>query len=542
MSMSRLPLLSSAFHTAKRIQLRSVRNRAHGQAFIRACSCSAPQPPPLSVVKEVEADAQLNPTTSEPPTPPTDHRSIASIHHLFITSPFSPGSPLLLPNGAYVFQRLQAFLRAQYPQFGYQEVITPTIYKKSLWEKSGHWENYAKDMFSVHGRGLSVQKKDAGMGLNDVFGLKPMNCPGHCLLFKEKTFSYRDLPVRFADFSALHRNEISGALTGLTRVRRFHQDDAHIFCRPDQILSEIESTLTFVGMVYDTFALGPYKLLLSTRPKDRFIGTVEEWDRAEQQLTQALNNSGREWATNDGDGAFYGPKIDIILKDANGKEHQTATIQLDFQLPQRFGLSYPGSPQELESSPPVEGMHAGERRPVIIHRAIYGSLERFMALLIEHYVGIYPFWLSPCPAIILPITTSPSALEYASHVQSVLTGLPPPPPSSDTSPTKPTPQPLSTTHLPISIDKSDRSLQKKIFEARTKKYNHVIVIGNREMEEKCIRLHLMNLQNEEKTVEVLEEVLGRKLGDGDRSRGGVSVEMGVQDARRFYEELVNRYL
>ncbi|KAF1954548.1 class II aaRS and biotin synthetase [Byssothecium circinans] len=541
--MPRLRQLSSIFQAAKRIQLRPVHYRDHARLLIRSCSCSAPQQFPQSVTASDQGNAQLNPTTSDPPTPTANHRYIARTHDLFITSRYSPGSPLLLPNGAYVFQKLQAFLRAQYPQFGFEEVITPTIYKKSLWEKSGHWDNYAEDMFSVQGRGLTGKTENAGPGQDEEFGLKPMNCPGHCLLFRDKTKSYRDLPVRYADFSALHRNEISGALSGLTRVRRFHQDDAHIFCRPDQILSEIESTLRFVGMVYDTFGLGPYKLLLSTRPKDHFIGTEEEWNRAEEQLTNALNNSGRDWATNEGDGAFYGPKIDIILKDSNGKEHQTATIQLDFQLPQRFDLSYPASLQEVETLPAVEGIDPSLRRPVIIHRAIYGSLERFMALLIEHYANKYPFWLAPRPATILLLNTEPSVIEYAQHIKAVLSGLPSPPPvSPDTPAPKPTPQPLSTTHLPIDIDVSSRSLQKKLFEARQKMYNHVIVVGNRETESKTMRLQIENQPNEDKAVGVLEEVLGRKMGDEDRSKGQISVGLGVEEARRYFEHLVGRYL
>lgn len=497
------------------------------------------------MILTADHNAQLNPTTSNPPTPLTDHRTLAQVHDLFITSPYSPGSPLLLPNGAYVFQKLQSFLRAQYPQFGYQEVITPTIYKKSLWETSGHWENYAEDMFSVQGRGAMGQTLNAETGQDEEFGLKPMNCPGHCLLFRDEIRSYRDLPVRYADFSALHRNEISGALTGLTRVRRFHQDDAHIFCRPDQILSEIEQTLKFVGMVYDTFGLGPYKLLLSTRPKDHFIGTIEEWDQAEGQLTVALNNSGREWAINEGDGAFYGPKIDIILKDANGKEHQTATIQLDFQLPQRFDLQYQASPEELEAGVQSSGdkdIDLLNRRPVIIHRAIYGSLERFMALLIEHYAGKYPFWLSPRPAIILALNQDPEVLDHVSHIQSVLSGLGHASAGLKTSVSEPAPQPLSTIHLPIDIDTSNRPLGKKFAEARIKKYNHIIIVGRQELASKSLRLVVANQPNEPAVMKALSSTLKREVGDVDRSKGHITAGMGVDEARSYFETIVNRYL
>jgi threonyl-tRNA synthetase len=501
-----------------------------------------------------DAGAQLNPTTTDPPTPALDHRTLAQKHDLFITSPYSPGSPLLLPNGAYIFQKLQAFLRAQYPVFGFQEVVTPTIYKKSLWEKSGHWENYAEDMFSVQGRGATGQTENAEIGQDEEFGLKPMNCPGHCLLFRDAIKTYRDLPIRYADFSALHRNEISGALSGLTRVRRFHQDDAHIFCRPDQILKEIEQTLRFVGMVYDTFNLGPYKLLLSTRPEDHFIGTLEEWDQAEEQLKSALNNSGRKWDINPGDGAFYGPKIDIILKDATGKEHQTATIQLDFQLPQRFDLQYQASPEELEASVPQrqgETLDPANRRPVIVHRAIYGSLERFMALLIEHYGGIYPFWLSPRPAIILSLNQDPSVLAYVSCLQSVLSGIQHPekqgPKSEDAvlsgsaAPAESRPQPMNVIHLPIDVDTSARSLGKKLVEAQTKKYNHIIVIGPREVEEGTFKMELVSHPAIDAAKEVLVKVQGRDLVN-PRGSTGITAKMGPKTARRYFKSLVAQYL
>jgi threonyl-tRNA synthetase len=521
------------------------KHRIHNaRVFARACSCSAPQQLHHTVTVSPEAPTtQLHATTSDPPTPPTDHRTLAQAHNLFITSPYSPGSPLILPNGAYVFQKLQSFLRAQYPQFGFQEVITPIIYKKSLWEKSGHWENYAEDMFSVQGRGATGQTDKAQVGEDEEFGLKPMNCPGHCLLFRDEIKSFRDLPIRYADFSALHRNEVSGSLTGLTRVRRFHQDDAHIFCRPDQILSEIEQTLKFVAMVYETFGLGPYKLLLSTRPTDSFIGTVEEWDRAEQQLAAALDATGSEWAINEGDGAFYGPKIDIILKDSNGKEHQTATIQLDFQLPQRFDLQYQASPEELETGPQATmdaGLDAGLRRPVMIHRAIYGSIERFMALLIEHYAGRYPFWLSPRPATILSLNAHPKVQAHVSRVQSVLSGLQPHDAPSPTSSTSPRPLPLSTIHLPIDVDTSDRSLGKKVAEARVKKYNHMIVIGGKEAENDAINLKLLNQPNNEATVKVLEAALGKTVDRKELATKGVSVPLEV--ARKYFESLANAFM
>jgi threonyl-tRNA synthetase len=534
--------LTAALHATRRLNSTRVAARQYQHVLSRACSCSAPQQL-QHTVKLSSHGAQLNPITADPPTPPTDHRALAQTHNLFITSPYSPGSPLILPNGAYVFQKLQAFLRAQYPQFGFNEVITPIIYKKSLWEKSGHWENYAEDMFSVQGRGTKTEAEKNEAGEDEEFGLKPMNCPGHCLLFRDDIKSYRDLPVRLADFSALHRNEISGSLSGLTRVRRFHQDDAHIFCRPDQIIAEIEQTLKFVGMVYNTFGLGPYKLLLSTRPKDSFIGTVEEWDRAEQQLSKALDNTGSEWAINEGDGAFYGPKIDIILKDSNGKEHQTATIQLDFQLPQRFDLQYQASPEELESGVMTSmdaGLDPAFRRPVIVHRAIYGSIERFMALLIEHYAGKYPFWLSPRPAIILALNNDPAVLAHVSRIQSVLSGLQPHDAPTPTSLDAPKPLPLSTIHLPIDVDTSSKPLGKKIAEARAKKYNHIIVVGKRDVESEGMNVQLVNQPGEDAALATLEGALKRELTETERAKGQINVRLG--EARTYFEGLVNAYL
>ncbi|KAI9837093.1 MAG: hypothetical protein M1819_000744 [Sarea resinae] len=489
----------------------------------RHCSsCAPPHPPPT-----------LNPTTKDPPTPPADHRILAVEQDLFTTSPYSPGSPLLLPNGARIFNKLLSFLRAQYNLFGFQEVITPTIYKKSLWEKSGHWENYKDDMFEVRGRGASGQAKDAEIGEDEEYGLKPMNCPGHCLLFKAQKRSFRDLPIRFADFSPLHRNEISGALSGLTRVRRFHQDDGHIFCRPSQIAEEISRTLDFVALVYKTFNLGPYKLLLSTRPADHYIGTIEEWDRAEDQLKTALDNSGRQWAINAGDGAFYGPKIDIILKDSDGKEHQTATIQLDFQLPQRFELEYQAPAPELEQ----KGLHtddaalldkSGPVTPVIVHRAILGSLERFMALLIEHYNGRWPFWLSPRQAIIVTVGRGGDLQQYVQQAQQTISGV--------TTATADSPMQLDVPTFAVDIDDSDRALGKKISEAKRKKYAVVIVVGNKSAENGTVELDLRGQRDQEATREVLGDLLAADaLGDGR------SVKMTPEQVYEYFCGLGERF-
>lgn len=419
-------------------------------------------------------------STKNPPIPPADHRQLGIEQELFTTSIYSPGSPLFLPNGVKLFNKLQNFLRAQYEYFGFQEVITPTIYKKSLWEKSGHWENYAEDMYAVTGRGASGEKEGRQIGEDEEYGLKPMNCPGHCLIFASKQRSYRDLPIRYADFSPLHRNEIHGALSGLTRVRRFHQDDGHIFCRPSQIKREISKTLEFVQVTYNVLGLGPYRLALSTRPKDHFIGEIEEWDDAEEGLRQSLDESGMPWTLNEGDGAFYGPKIDIILKDTDGKEHQTATIQLDFQLPKRFELSYQAPAPELEqrgltTDDPKALEVVGPVTPVLIHRAVLGSVERIMALLIEHYNGKWPFWLNPRQVVILTVNDKAETVLYAQRARTVLRSL---------GSNHKTPLGALTIEerLSVDIDSSPRSLKKKIAEAKAKHYSVVIVVGSQDVE------------------------------------------------------------
>ncbi|KAL2351194.1 hypothetical protein BJ546DRAFT_999289 [Cryomyces antarcticus] len=514
---------------------------------VRSCSCSALHPTPQTRSESQLPSANLNPTASTLPNPPADHRELGIAQQLFTTSPYSPGSPLFQPNGAYVFNKLASFLRAQYPTYGFREVITPNIYKKSLWETSGHWENYADDMFSVTGRGASGQKEGAEIGEDEEFGLKPMNCPGHCLLFASEKRSYRDLPIRFADFSALHRNEVSGSLSGLTRVRRFHQDDGHIFCRPSQILQEISKTLQFVGMVYDTFSLGPYKLVLSTRPKDHYIGTSEEWDRAEGQLKQALEEqalAGRQWSINEGDGAFYGPKIDIILKDSDGKEHQTATIQLDFQLPQRFNLEYQAPAPEYERRGETTTDKAlldtsGPVTPVIVHRAILGSLERFMALLVEHYAGRWPCWLSPRPAIILTVNDDPAVTAYAEAVRIELSGRAQTPQSS--SHNKALPQQPGFTELPIDIDTSARSLGRKVREAKEKKYNHIVVVGSKDVEADTVQVELQAQPDREVALTTLKQVIGVMKDQLPTEGKPLKLEMKRTQALQYLQELVKNF-
>ncbi|POS70626.1 threonyl-tRNA synthetase [Diaporthe helianthi] len=435
------------------------------------------------------------PKQSPLPKPPADHRDLAVRQDLFTTSVYSPGSPIFLPAGARIFNRLVEFLRRKYVKYGFQEVITPTIYKKALWAKSGHLENYAEDMYTVTSSSPSrndpasesALKHGQAAGEEDEYGLKPMNCPGHCLIFAARRHSYRDLPIRYADFSPLHRNEISGALSGLTRVRRFHQDDGHIFCRPSQIEDEIRRTLDFVRETYEIFKLGPYRLVLSTRPRENFIGTLEEWDQAESALKGALDHTGQSWTLNEGDGAFYGPKIDIILKDSDGKEHQTATVQLDFQLPKRFELEYEAPAPDLEqrgmtSSDPVQQSVMGRVRPVMIHRAVLGSVERLMALLIEHFNGKWPFWLNPRQVAIITVNDTEPVMAMAKETMDILLG------TTDSrsellADGEAAPATIShPSQLTIDLDDSSQSVGWKVREAKSKGYGVIVVVGPKNVE------------------------------------------------------------
>uniref|UniRef100_A0A8C5FFG6 threonine--tRNA ligase n=1 Tax=Gadus morhua TaxID=8049 RepID=A0A8C5FFG6_GADMO len=306
-----------------------------------------------------------------------DHRRIGKDQELFFFNDVSPGSCFFLPKGAHIYNTLTDFIKSEYRKRGFHEVVTPTLYSTALWERSGHWEHYSENMFTVVSEGTQT------------YALKPMNCPAHCLMFEQRVRSWRELPLRWADFGALHRNELSGALGGLTRVRRFCQDDAHIFCTPEQLEGEIVACLEFVRSVYRVFGFS-FHCLLSTRPTP-CLGEPQLWDTAEQvHLQSSLQQFGERWEQNPGDGAFYGPKIDILIKDAIGRQHQCATIQLDFQLPIRFDLQYVGSDGQ-------------SHRPVMVHRAVLGSLERMIAILAENFGGKWPLWLSPAQVMVIPV-------------------------------------------------------------------------------------------------------------------------------------------
>nr|4HWT_A Chain A, Threonine--tRNA ligase, cytoplasmic [Homo sapiens]4HWT_B Chain B, Threonine--tRNA ligase, cytoplasmic [Homo sapiens] len=359
-----------------------------------------------------------------------DHRKIGRDQELYFFHELSPGSCFFLPKGAYIYNALIEFIRSEYRKRGFQEVVTPNIFNSRLWMTSGHWQHYSENMFS-----FEVEK--------ELFALKPMNCPGHCLMFDHRPRSWRELPLRLADFGVLHRNELSGALTGLTRVRRFQQDDAHIFCAMEQIEDEIKGCLDFLRTVYSVFGFS-FKLNLSTRP-EKFLGDIEVWDQAEKQLENSLNEFGEKWELNSGDGAFYGPKIDIQIKDAIGRYHQCATIQLDFQLPIRFNLTYVS--------------HDGDdkKRPVIVHRAILGSVERMIAILTENYGGKWPFWLSPRQVMVVPV--GPTCDEYAQKVR----------------------QQFHDAKFMADIDLDPGcTLNKKIRNAQLAQYNFILVVGEKE--------------------------------------------------------------
>ncbi|XP_048881593.1 threonine--tRNA ligase 1, cytoplasmic isoform X2 [Brienomyrus brachyistius] len=358
-----------------------------------------------------------------------DHRRIGRDQELFFFNDVSPGSCFFFPKGAHIYNTLTDFIKSEYRRRGFSEVMTPTLYNTTLWERSGHWEHYSENMFLVQCP-------------PHTYALKPMNCPAHCVMFEQRVRSWRELPLRWADFGALHRNEHSGALTGLTRVRRFCQDDAHIFCTPEQLEGEITSCLEFVRSVYTVFGFS-FRCLLSTRPPS-FLGDASLWDSAEQQLEKSLQQFGEPWDVNLGDGAFYGPKVDIQIRDATGRQHQCATIQLDFQLPIRFQLKYMSADGEV-------------CRPVMIHRAVLGSLERMVAILAEHFGGRWPLWLSPAQVMVLPVGSHVE--EYAQQVV----------------------RRFRESGFNTDMDGDHgATLNKKIRSAQLAQYNYILVVGEKE--------------------------------------------------------------
>ena len=360
-----------------------------------------------------------------------DHRKIGREMELFMMSDFGPGSPFWLPNGMALRNALTEYWHEMQARFGYQEVQTPLILSRSLWETSGHWDHYKENMYTT-----TVDEED--------FAIKPMNCPGACLIYKSKPRSYRDLPMKLAEAGLDHRYEMKGALHGLFRVREFTQDDAHLFIRPDQITEQVTDASHLITAYYAQFGF-PYRVELSTRPEDS-MGSDEDWERAEQGLRDALESMGIEYVVNEGDGAFYGPKIDFHLTDCLGRSWQCGTIQLDFQLPHNFQLEY------IDSD-------GTKKQPIMIHRAGFGSFERFIGILTENYEGKFPVWLSPCQVKVLPV--SEKSRPYAHEVADK----------------------LAAAGIRVKVDDRDEKIGYKIREARSlDRVPYMLILGEQEVE------------------------------------------------------------
>jgi threonyl-tRNA synthetase len=363
-----------------------------------------------------------------------DHRKLGRELELFQFSEVSPGSAFWLPKGTHLFNELIGVSRQMAGRAGYTEVKTPQIYDSQLWKTSGHWDKYRENMFVTESEGRQM-------------ALKPMNCPGHCQLYKLQKFSYRDLPVRYSEPGLLHRNELSGTLHGLLRVRHFVQDDAHIFCTEEQVHDEIIGCLDLAFATYGLFGFD-VQLELSTRPEQR-IGTDELWDHAEGLLQRALEERGLDYTINEGDGAFYGPKIDLHMTDSLGRSWQLGTVQLDYNFPERFDLTYTGADN-------------AEHRVVMLHRALMGSFERFIGILIEHYAGEFPVWLAPVQAKVLPISDRHAEAARAMAAR------------------------LAELDVRVEVDDRSESIGRRIREAELQKVPYMLVIGDREVDEDVV--------------------------------------------------------
>ncbi|WEZ05358.1 threonine--tRNA ligase [Bacillus subtilis] len=374
-----------------------------------------------------------------------DHRKLGKQLGLFMFSEEAPGMPFYLPKGQIVRNELERFSRELQTNAGYDEVRTPFMMNQRLWEQSGHWDHYRDNMYFSE--------------VDDTrFAMKPMNCPGHMLIFKNSLYSYRDLPIRMAEFGQVHRHEYSGALNGMLRVRTFCQDDAHIFVREDQIESEIKEAIWLIDEVYRTFGFD-YSVELSTRPEDS-LGDDSLWEASERALARVLEELGLSYEINEGDGAFYGPKIDFHIKDALKRSHQCATIQLDFQMPEKFDLTYINE-------------HNEKVRPVVIHRAVFGSIDRFFGILIEHYGGAFPVWLAPVQVQIIPV--SHVYLDYCRKVQAE----------------------LKQAGIRAGIDERNEKLGYKIRESQVQKIPYVLVLGDQEEQEEAVNVRQFGYQQNE---------------------------------------------
>lgn len=393
-----------------------------------------------------------------------DHRKLGRELKLFEIMDEGPGFPFFLPKGVILKNILIDYWRKLHNEAGYVEIETPIMLNKELWIRSGHWDHYKENMYT-------------SMIDNKEFALKPMNCPGGMLVYKSEGHSYRDLPLRVGELGRVHRHEISGALHGLMRVRAFTQDDAHIFMLPEQIKSEILGVIKLIDEVYDTLGF-KYNVELSTRPEDS-MGSDEEWNMAERSLKEALDEGGLDYKINEGDGAFYGPKIDFHIEDSLGRSWQCGTIQLDFQLPQRFELEYIGS-------------DGGKHRPIVIHRVIFGSIERFIGILIEHFAGKFPVWISPIQVKVLPI--SDSFMEYGHEVIDKLRKY----------------------GIRCEIDNRSEKIGYKIREARNERVPYMIIVGEKEKNHGNISLRSRDMGEEGSTS--LEEFITRVLKEDQEKK------------------------
>ncbi|HEY1850085.1 MAG TPA: threonine--tRNA ligase, partial [Candidatus Binataceae bacterium] len=386
-----------------------------------------------------------------------DHRKLGREMGLFVFDPISPGSPFFLPKGAIIYNALVDYMRRLYRRYGFDEVITPQVFKNELWHTSGHWDNFRENMFLTTDHEGGADNEDvldtSPEGWHTGYAFKPMNCPGHTFVYRAEKRSYRDLPLRIADFGRLHRAERSGVLHGLTRVRTMAQDDAHVFCTPDQIAEEIDLNLRMVNDVYTAFGFERLESRLATMP-EKHLGTEELWRETEATLGQALDRNNMAWVENPGEGAFYGPKIEIYVPDALKRRWQLATIQLDYNMPERFDLSYTTNT-------------SSEARPVMIHRAILGSLERFLGVLIEHTGGVLPLWLAPEQVRVLSL--SEKVEDYAGEVATI----------------------IKDAGFRASADIRNEKLGFKVREAELAKVPFMVVVGEREAAARQVSLRLL---------------------------------------------------
>ncbi|MBE6144172.1 MAG: threonine--tRNA ligase [Firmicutes bacterium] len=396
-----------------------------------------------------------------------DHRKLGKELDLFMMSEYGPGFPFFLPKGMILRNILENYWYDEHTKEGYEFIKTPIMLNRELWEKSGHWENYRENMYTS-----SIDEKD--------FAIKPMNCPGGMLVYKNSLHSYKDLPIRCGELGQVHRHEASGALNGLFRVRTFTQDDAHIFMREDQIEDEIIRLINFIDRVYSVFGLS-YDIELSTRPIDKYIGTIESWNKSEAILQNACHIAGHECKINPGDGAFYGPKLDFHIKDSLGRVWQCGTIQLDANLPERFDLTY------IDSD-------GSKKRPIMLHRVIFGSIERFIGILIEHFAGAFPLWLSPVQINVIPVNNE-YHLEYANKIKDL----------------------LKENNFRVELDDREEKLSYKMRESQTKKNPYTLIIGDKERDNNQVsyRKHGTNetitLSIDEFVTILKEEVDSKKL-------------------------------